>query len=128
MNQQEYLLYEGPLDALEKSILISGKTKKSIASILYPDCQIDTAKSRLSRALSPEHSDVNISIGHLMVIMKECRAEDFIYFLCDEFNFERPQRKTSDKIKQNIAQEVKEINSRLKILIRQLPAIEDEDK
>jgi hypothetical protein len=128
MDKNDFLFYDGIEDALEKSIITSGKTKKEIASILYPDCQIDTAKSRLSRALSPEHTDVNISIGHLKVIMKETRPEDVIYCLCDDFGFERPQKKTADKIKRDIHQEVQEINSRLKILIRQLPSIEDVDK
>lgn len=129
MNQNEhFLFYESPEDALEKAIIISGKTKKAVASALYPDCQIETAKSRLSRALSPEHNDVNISIGHLIAIMKETRPDDFLYYLCDFFGFERPVKKTADKIKRDIQDEIHEINSRLKIIIRSLPAIEDEKK
>ena len=126
MNQ--FLFYDSLEDALEKAIIASGKTKKEIASALYPDCQIETAKSRLSRALSPKHTDVNISIGHMTAIMKESRPDDIINFLCDEFGFERPTKKTSEKIKKNIQAEISEINSRLKILIRQLPALEDEEK
>ena len=124
--KDEFLFYDGIEDALEKSIIASGKTKKEIASVLYPDCQIETAKSRLSRALSPEHTDVHISIGHMTAIMKEARPDDIINYLCDEFNFERPNNKTAEKIKKNIQAEISEINSRLKILIRQLPALEDE--
>ena len=126
--KDDFLFYENIEDALEKSIIASGKTKKEIASVIYPDCQIETAKSRLSRALSPEHTDVNISIGHMKAIMKETRPEDVIYCLCDEFGFERPNKKTSDTIKKDIQAEFHEINSRLKILIRQLPALEDENK
>ncbi|MFA5284518.1 MAG: hypothetical protein WC347_02865 [Smithellaceae bacterium] len=126
MNQ--FLFYDSLEDALEKAIIASGKTKKEIASVLYPDCQIETAKSRLSRALSPEHADVNISIGHMKAIMNETRPDDIINFLCDEFGFERPIKKTSEKIKKNIQAEISEINSRLKILVRQLPALEDDEK
>ncbi len=128
MDKYDFLFYEGMEDALEKAIISSGKSKKEIASALYPDCQIETAKSRLSRALSPEHSDVHISIGHLKAIMKETRADDVIFYLCDEFGFERPAKKTADKIKRDIQSEIHEINSRLKIIIRSLPSIEDEDK
>lgn len=128
MNQKEYLFYEGPYDALEKSIVITGKTKKAIAGTLYPGCQPETAKSRLSRALSTEHPDVNISVENLLTIMKETRPEDFIYYLCDEFGFHRPDRKTTDKIRQDIASEVRDINLRLAALLRQIPKLEDEDK
>jgi hypothetical protein len=124
MNQKEYLFYDGPQDSLEKSILLSGKTKKAVATVVYPDCQPETAKSRLSRALSTEHTDVNVSIGNLLTIMRETRPDDFIYYLCDEFGFERPAKKTSDRIRQDIASEVIEINRRLGVLIRQLPESE----
>lgn len=118
---QDYLFYDGPYDALEKSIAVSGKTKKTIASEVYPGRNLDTAKSLLSRALSPENTDVRLSIENLMTILHGTRGDDFIYFLCDEFNFERPAKKTTDKIKQDIKAEVIEINKRLAILIRQLP-------
>jgi len=124
MSQSAYLFYESIYDALEKGIIFSGKTKKDIATILYPGCLLETAKSRLSRALSPEHTDVNISAENIQTIMKETRPDDVIYYLCDLFNFERPAKKTSDRIRQDIASEVIEINRRLGVLIRQLPESE----
>jgi hypothetical protein len=127
-HKDDFLFYESIEDALEKSIITSGKSKKEIASVLYPDCQIETAKSRLSRALSPEHDDVHVSIGHLKKIMKETRPDDVIYCLCDEFGFDRPNKKTSDTIKKDIQAGIHEINSRLKMIVRQLPSLEDEDK
>jgi len=128
MNNQKdnYLFYESPFDALEKSIAFSGKPKKAIAMSVYPGRQPDTAKSLLSRSMSSENTDVHLSVENVLVIMKETRPDDFINYLCDEFNFERPIKKTSEKIKKNIQAEIQEINSRLKILIRQLPALEDD--
>jgi Icc-related predicted phosphoesterase len=67
------------------------------------------------------YTDVNLNIDILMVIMRETRPDDFINYLCDEFGFERPSRKTPDKIRQDIEAEVSEINKRLAILIRHLP-------
>ena len=119
--------YEGPEDALEKSIVITGKTRKEVAVALYPDCAMETAKSRLSRALSTEHHDVNISLGHLLIIMKETRPDDFINFLCDKFGFDRPERKTTETIKKDIHSEVSEINAKLKNLLRQLPALDEKN-
>lgn len=130
MNNQKdnYLFYDGPFDALEKSIAFSGKPKKAIAEAIYPGRQPDTAKSLLSRSMSSENTDVRLSVENLLVIMRETRPEDFLFFLCDEFGFERPNKKTSDTIKKDIQAEFHEINSRLKILIRQLPALEEDVK
>jgi hypothetical protein len=126
MTSQDFM-YEGPEDALEKSIVISGKTRKEVAGALYPDCAIETAKSRLSRALSTEHHDVNISLGHLLIIMRDTRPDDFINFLCDKFGFNRPDRKSTETIKRDIHSEVTEINTRLKSLLRQLPSLDEKN-
>jgi hypothetical protein len=126
MNEQvEYLFYDGPYDALEKSIAQSGKPKKQIASAVYPGRQCDTAKSLLSRAMSPENSDVRISIENLLVIMKETRAEDFIYFLCDEFGFERPVKRLKKDVKRQIQEELAKISARMAQLTKSLPQLED---
>ena len=126
--KQDFLFYDGPLDAIEKSIAVSGKPKKAIAESVWPGRQPETAKSLLSRALSPDNTDVNLSVENLLVIMREARPDDFIYFICDEFGFERPDKKTPDKIKQDIAEEVKQIRGQLAALLRQLPALEEPKK
>lgn len=123
--KQDFLFYDGPLDAVEKSIAVSGKPKKAIAEAVWPGRQPETAKSLLSRALAPDNTDVNLNVENLLVIMREARPDDFIYFLCDEFGFERPDKKTPDKIKQDIAEEVKQIRGQLAALLRQLPTLED---
>ena len=128
MKHQDFLFYDGPYDALEKAIAVSGKPKKAIAEAAWPGRQPETAKSLLSRALSPENTDVNLNVDVLLVIMRETRPDDFINYLCDEFGFERPSRKTSDKIRQDIEAEVSEINKRLAILIRHLPPEEEATK
>jgi hypothetical protein len=90
---QQSLFYDSPYDAIEKAIIVSGKSKKEIACILYPGRQIETAKSLLSRALCPDNTDVRLSIESLLSLMQETRPHDIIYFLCDEFGFERPEKK-----------------------------------
>lgn len=122
--QENYLFYDGPFDALEKSIALSGKTKKAVAAAVYPGRNQDTAKSLLSRALSPENTDVHLSVENLLTTMRETRPDDIIYYLCDEFGFERPDKKTTDKIRQDTAAEIHEINKRLGILLRQFPEVE----
>jgi hypothetical protein len=123
----EHLFYEGPQDALQKSIASSGKPQKQIACAVYPGRQPETAKSLLSRGLSPENTDVRINIENLLTIMRETRPEDFIYYLCDEFGFERPLRKQKADIKKQLASEIQGLNKRLAVLMKCLPAITDEE-
>lgn len=113
--------YESAYDALEKSIAISGKTRKAIAEAVYPGRQIETAKSLLSRALSPENNDVHVNLENLQVIIKETRPDDFIFWMCDLYGFERPEKKTSDKLKKEMAADVREIHDQLNYILRKLP-------
>lgn len=119
--------YESYYDALQKSIALSGKTMKAIAAAVYPGRQIETAKSLLSRALSPENNDVHINLENLDVIINETRVEDFLFCLCDKHGFERPVRKTTETIKKDIHSEVSAINATLKNLLRQLPALDEKN-
>ncbi len=85
--------YEDPYSALDQSIAATGKSKKEIAAIVYPGRRIETALSLLSRALTPENTDVNLNIEMIETIMSNTRPDDFIYYMCDRFGFERPERK-----------------------------------
>ncbi len=125
--ESNYLFYEGPYDALEKSIAISGKTRKVISSAVYPGRQADTAKSLLSRALSPDNSDVRINIENLLTIMRETRPDDFIYWLCDEFGFERPRRRVKKDIRREMEHKIDQISKSLAILVKCLPDLKDDD-
>ena len=119
-----YLFYDGPYDALQKSIATSGKNQKEIASILWPGRDIGTAKSLLSRSLSPENTDVHLSPEKLLTIMKETRPEDFIFFLCDEFGFERPVKRVKKDVRREIESEVKNISATLTNLMKKLSLLE----
>jgi hypothetical protein len=121
-----YLFYDGPYDALEKAIAQSGKPKKAIACAIYPGRQPDTAKSLLSRALTPDNTDVRISVENLIVILKETRPEDFIYYLCDEFGFERPVKKTKKDIHLAIYEELEEIKKKIEIVSKKIPGLDND--
>jgi hypothetical protein len=118
------LSYEGPYDAIEKSIAKSGKPKKAIACTIYPGRQPETAKSLFSRAMSPQNTDVRMSIENLLTIMRETTPEDFIYYLCDEFGFERPNRKLLKDAAREILKEFENINKHLAVISKHLPNIE----
>jgi hypothetical protein len=127
MNSQDELFYDGPYDALEKAIAASGKNKKTIATMLYPGCQPETAKSRFSRALSPEYTDVNITLENLIAILRESRPDDFLYWICDAFGFERPQKKTKANLRREVQGKIDSIQKQLAALLKQFPTIEEED-
>lgn len=120
---QETLFYDGICDALEKSIAASGRPKKELAAILYPGRQIDTAKSLLSRALSPENTDVNLSCEMLLALMRETRAQDVLYFLCDEFGFDRPARKTRTSVESDIRAALQEMQDKFQVMSRDLTVL-----
>lgn len=124
-NGQQPLFYEDAYDAIEKAIAASGKTKKELAAVLYPGRQIETAKSLLTRALTPENTDVHLSIEMLLTILRETRSDDFIYFLCDEFGFERPQRKDKESFKRDVKQDLKALIDQVKNLSRKVDVMEN---
>jgi len=92
-NEQEKLFYDDPYEVLTASITNSGKTVKEIASIVYPGCNLDTAKSKLSRTLSPDNHDVQPHIEMILAILDNTTPDFFVYFLCDKYGFIRPEKK-----------------------------------
>lgn len=101
---QQSMFYDDAYDALVKGIAVSGKSRKELACIVYPGRKPETASSLLSRALSPENTDAHISIENLLTILRETRPNDFIYFLCDEFGFNRPEKKSTLTPEQELKQ------------------------
>lgn len=125
--KDDYLFYDNVYDALQKSIAASGKTLKEIACAVYPGRDLGTAKSLFSRALSPENTDVNLSTEKLIATMKETRPDDVIFYLCDEFGFERPLRKTKKDLRRDLEAQISDIKHNLTILVKRLPEIQGED-
>lgn len=119
-NGQERLFFEDVYDALEKSIAASGKSKKDIAAKVYPGRKIETAMSLLTRAMTPENTDVNLNMEMLLVILHETSPDNFIHFLCDEFGFERSVRKDKETFEKDMKQQVKHIQDQVGSLMRQL--------
>jgi hypothetical protein len=123
-NGQQPLFYEDAYDAIEKAIASSGKTKKDLASIIYPGRKIETAMSLLTRALTPENTDVNLNLEMILTILRETRPDDFLYFLCDEFGFDRPVKKNKETFEKEIKKQVKGLQEQLVSLVRQLGHME----
>jgi hypothetical protein len=119
-----YLFYDSPEDALQKSIAASGKPQKEIACAVWPGRDMSTAKSLLSRSLSPENTDVNLTSTKIEAIMSETRPDDYIFYLCDKYGFERPQRKTKKDMRRKLEEEIKGISKNLAILMKRLPDLE----
>lgn len=85
--------YEDAYQALDQSIAETGRSRKEIAVKVYPGRRIETAVSLFSRAMSPENTDVNLNIEGIETIIENTRPDDYIYYLCDKYGFERPDRK-----------------------------------
>lgn len=112
-------------DALKRGIRVSGKNDKEVAVILWPprhdakdvEKAINTAKSRLSNMLSGLEKP---TLDKILAIMEASRPDDFIYFLCDYFNFTRPARKSQDDILKEVQDEIKTTASALELLIKKV--------
>jgi len=85
--------YEDAYDALNQSIAETGRSRKEIASKVYPGRKIETAHSLFSRALTPENTDVHLTQEMIETIMEATRPDDYVFYLCDKFGFDRPPRK-----------------------------------
>lgn len=125
-NGQSPLFYEGILDAINKSV--NGNPKglsiKQIAMDLWPSRNPDTARSVLSRTLN-EETDVHLNPQELVHLMKITEApEHFIFFLCDEFGFERPSKKDKTTFEREIKSQVKTIQEQINTLMRELKQME----
>ena len=118
------LFYKDIYDAIERAIVISGKSRKEIASVVYPKRRPETARSLLSRALTPENTDVHLSIEMLLAIIKETRPDDFIFYLCDEFGFERPSKKDKTTFEKEVKCQMKTIQEQINSLVRELKNME----
>lgn len=124
MSEQPRLFYEDGYDALRWSIASSGQPLKTIAITAYPGVKEETAQAKLSRALNSEYSDVNLNLELILTILDHTRAEDFIYFLCDRYMFERPKRKEKDTIEENINIGLAKIQEQMKALSKQVAQLE----
>jgi hypothetical protein len=120
------LFYDGILDAINKTVNSNpkGLSIKQIAMDLWPSRNPDTARSVLSRALN-EETDVHLNPEEMVRIMKitEC-PEHIIFYLCDEFGFERPTRKNPENFKKEIKQDLKTLMEQLKALTRKVETLE----
>lgn len=99
---QNPLFYEDQYDALNRGIVTSGKPMKEIACMVYPGLPLENAKSRFSRALSPENQECKLNIDGLMAVLDNTEPEHFIYFLCDRYGYLRPGRKKEMSAKERL--------------------------
>lgn len=98
--------YDDVYDALGQSIAETGRPRKALAARIWPGRKLSTAEGLFSRAMSPENTDVNLTEEMVEVIMEETRPDDYIFYLCDKFGFERPLRKPAaleNRLLQNLA-------------------------
>ena len=85
--------FDDAYDALNQSIAETGRPRKAIAAKIYPGRKLSTAEGLFSRMMTPENDDVHLTQEAVEAIMEETRPDDYIYYLCDKYGFERPPRK-----------------------------------
>lgn len=81
--------YEGPEDAVRSAIKRSGKSLKEVACHLWPAMSMESARSRISDALS-ESGKAKLDFGEVLEICRFTQQYDPLYFLAYELNHSRP--------------------------------------
>lgn len=122
-DEQQPLFYEDAYDAIIKAIAISGKSRKQIAMSIWPGKKEDQAQSMLTRALSPE-GDVKLNIDNLEAILNEIDSIHYIYYLCDKYGFERPNRKDQKAFEKSINEKVESLSKQMNALIKEVKTLE----
>ncbi len=98
---QGKLFFDDPYETLTYTISTSGKTFKEVAAKVFPgSANLDTAKNKLSRALTADNTDVPLKIEIILAILDETTPEHFINFLTDRYRWSRsepPRELTPDQ-------------------------------
>lgn len=117
--------YEDGYEALEAAIAATGVSRKELAALCYPGRRIETAFSLFSRAMNPENTDVNLTNEQKEIILKRCRADDYIYYLCDKYGFERPEKK-KNAIEVELRHSMMQMQKQMMDMMQKLEKIEKE--
>lgn len=116
--------YEDAYDALNQAIAETGRSRKEIAARVYPGRKIETAHSLLSRALSPENTDVHLTQEMVETIMEASRPDDYIFYLCDKFGFDRPARKPA-ALEADIRMSMQDMQRQMAELLKKVKRMEE---
>ena len=119
--------YEDAYEALEAAMNATGKSRKELAALCYPGRRLETAFSLFSRAMNPENTDVNLTNEQKEIILKNTRADDYIYYLCDKFGFERPE-KQKNAIEDELRLSMMSMQKQMLDMMQKLEKIEKEKK
>jgi hypothetical protein len=117
------LFYEDVYDALNRTVTANpkGLSMKQIAADTWPARNPDTARSVLSRAINPESHDHNLAPDEMVRIMRVTEVpEHVIFFLCDEFGFDRPARKDKTTFERAVKSQLKNIQDQVSVLMREM--------
>jgi len=121
---QGSLFYEDEYDALNKGMAATGKTRKDISTSLYPGKKLEDALSLFSRIMSPQSTDMNLKVEQLWKILDETRADDFLYYLCDRYSFNRPTKKSKATFQDEVKEQVGKLQNQMAILLKQITQLE----
>ena len=89
---QTKLFYEDEYEALNLMISNGQKSKKEVASYLFPHLKLESAYARLNSCLNPER-DERLTFGQIIAAMRFCECYDPLMYACDETLHARPDRK-----------------------------------
>ena len=101
--------FEDIYDAINTDLAVSRTPRKEMAIILWPGRRPETAMGLFSRAMTPDNTDVHLSIEHLIAIIKHTGGQHTLYYLCDFAKFERPIKKSNETMREEVRREMQDL-------------------
>ena len=111
---------ESLYDAISLDLANARVTYKHMACILWPGRRPETAMGLFSRAMNPDNVDVHLTVEHLQAIMTATGGAAIVAYLCDACKFERPKKKTSADVLQELKDEFTSMTRALQAIARKI--------
>lgn len=118
MSQSELPFFDSAEAATRHSIEASGKSLKEVASALWPDRNIEAARTLLANCLNENRPERLTCDQHAFVAIF-CARFDWLYYVCHRAGHSQPTAQTPEDQKAQVEAAILETVDRFEVLVRQ---------
>lgn len=117
MSQSELPFFDSAEAATRHAIEASGKTLKEVAGALWPDRNVEAARTLLANSLNDNRPERLTADQHIF-IANYCRRYDWLYFACHSCSHSRPIQQTPEERKAQVEAAVLETVEHMRDLVK----------
>ncbi len=108
-------------DVLQSMVLDGSKTSAELAAYLFPHLGPDSANKRLAKSISKKETDrEELTIKQLLAAMQHCDCYLPLYYLCEQTNHYRPEKKASNDVEAQLAKAITDAAEIMKVAVAAL--------